>query len=635
MQARSLLLVLLAAVPSLRLSAQTISVVATRSLRPTAVLIPHVRYLVAVDSETGQIILRDVAIPPVVFGTIRIEGVQPAQREGPPPPFADTVRFEPDGRVVLLRADERDRPPISVQVVGARGAAGGRLVIAAPRWPINRVLLVTVAPADIYEMGWGSVGFAVRDHIRVDDRAGMAYLSDSSAGATTIAIGFGRGSTGHVQSQATDIVLRRDFGGEEGRERRQIGALTLAIEPARDDAGAAHAEVIFGVGESEGQAARAAQAAGAEENQPPRAANVRVRTPDDEVDGALHQALAASGWQLDWDLLGGERTITGTAMRPAVRAADAWRAAPVARARGDTAAVCGSYRVLRGGLPPSAPPHGEVALRLGARGRYLQLGATDSAGPGAEAGTVLLAYDCYRGARNAAWLRSEMPALAAASARAAGDAVDPSVPLMLRRLGEIDDELARLSGGRRESHGDSLRALATQLEGTRAYTTPAEAWRAAKAEAHRTVTQNFGRPALPTDPGGLSLAAAGTFVDAVVRGLFGIEEHLDRVDVMPNFEGVADDQTWELNGWMLAAGDTLDVSYRPADHAARVRIAGARGWRLVLRFPWLNQNACVTARRGQELERLILVMLSDGAGYVDVRATFDPAEIRVTAQQCA
>ncbi len=167
------------------------------------------------------------------------------------------------------------------------------------------------------------------------------------------------------------------------------------------------------------------------------------------------------------------------------------------------------------------------------------------------------------------------------------------------------------------------------------YTTPAEAWRSARSEAHRTLTQTFGRLALPSDPGGLSLTAAGTFVDAVARGLFGIEEHLDRVDVMPNFEGVADDQTWERDGWVLAAGDTLDVAYRPADHAARVRIAGVRGWRLALRFPWLTENSCVTARRGPVSERLSLVMYSDGAGYVDVRATFDPAEIRVTAQPCA
>ena len=626
-------LLLLFAFPA-ALSAQTISVVASRSLRPTAVLIPHVRYLLAVDSETGQLALRDLAIPPVVFGTVRVEGIQPGQRENTPHAFADTVRFEPDGRVILLRSDESDRPPISIEVVGSRSAAGGRLELSAPHWPLNRVLLVTVAPADIYEMGWGSVGFAVRDHIRVDDRAGMAYLTDSTAGATTVAIGFGRGATGRVQSQSTDIVLRRDFGGEEGRERRQIGALTLAIEPERTSDGDAHAQVIFGIGENEAAATRAAQAAGAEELVPPRAANLRVHTPDDDVDNALHQALAAAGWQLDWDLLGGARTIAGTAMRPVVRAVDAWRAAPVARERGDTAAVCGSYRLLRENLPASAPPHGDATLRLGARGRYLQLGATDSAGSGADAGMVLLAYDCYRGARNAAWLRAEMPALAAAAARAANDATDSNVPLMLRRMGEIEDELTRLSGGRRESRGDSLRALATQLEGTRSQATPAEAWRAARSEASRTVTQNFGRPASPGDPGGLSLTAAGAFVDAVAHGVFGIEEHLDRVDVMPNVEGVADNQTWELGGWILAAGDTLDLSYRPADRAARVRLAASRGWRLALRFPWLSENSCVTARRGPETERLGIVGFSDGVLYVDVRATFDPAEVRVTAQPC-
>ncbi|MFI5281007.1 MAG: hypothetical protein ACHQU1_10950, partial [Gemmatimonadales bacterium] len=115
---------------------------ATRSLRPTAVLVPHVRYVLAVDSETGQIALRDLAIPPVVFGTVRIEGIQPFQRETTPHAFADTVRFEPDGRVLLLRADDLDRDRRTAQLVGARGVGGGRLVISAPRWPINRVLLV-------------------------------------------------------------------------------------------------------------------------------------------------------------------------------------------------------------------------------------------------------------------------------------------------------------------------------------------------------------------------------------------------------------------------------------------------------------------------------------------------------------
>ena len=76
------------------------------------------------------------------------------------------------------------------------------------------------------------------------------------------------------------------------------------------------------------------------------------------------------------------------------------------------------------------------------------------------------------------------------------------------------------------------------------------------------------------------------------------------------------------------------MRYRPADHAAVLRLAASRGWRLALRFPWLNQNSCVTARRGPEVERPGLVMQLDGAGYVDVRPTYDPAEIRVTAQPC-
>jgi hypothetical protein len=627
------LFTVLSAGPPVHLSAQSIAVVANASFRPTAVLGPHVRYVAAVDSETGQLSVRGLAVPPVAFGTLRVEGVQPFARVGPPRSFDDTVRFEPDGRVVLLRADERGRPPIAVEVQGARGVPGGRITITASRWPLGRVLLVTITPADIYEMGWASVGFGVRDRIRVDDRLGMAYLQDSTTGRTTVAVGFGRGASGRIQGDLASVVLVRDFGGETGIERRQVGALVFAIDPAHDEEGNAHAELVFGVGDNEAEAAQAARAAGAETVTAPGAARLQLRTPSADVGLALRHVLAATAWQLDWDLVAGARTMPALAVRPAVRIVDAWRAAPVALHFGDGAAVCGSYRVLRAGTTPASGPHAEVALRLGPNGRYL--GAADSAVRGADAGIILLGYACYRASRNASWLAAEMPALVAASTRLSRDIADPLLPEALRRLAEIDDELVRVSAGQRPASGDSLRTFAAELEGTRSIVTPNEAWRTVTGEAGRALTRDYGRMAGAADPGGLSLTAAGSFVDAIGRGLFGIDEHLDRVDIMPRLEGLADDQTWEISGWLIGPGDTLALTYRPFDRAAVIRIAAARRWRLGLRFPWLTPTSCVTARRAGEIERMMLVMLNDGTGYVDVRATFDPAQIRVSADACS
>jgi hypothetical protein len=205
---------------------------------------------------------------------------------------------------------------------------------------------------------------------------------------------------------------------------------------------------------------------------------------------------------------------------------------------------------------------------------------------------------------------------------------------MLWRMAELEDELTGLSAGPRASKGDSLRALAAQLAGPRADTTPTDWWRSVRAEAHRILGQSFGRPALPGDPAGLSLPAAGAFVDAVARGLFGIDEHLDEVDVMPNLEGLADDQTWQLSGWLLAASDTLDVSYRPADQSAELRLAGARAWHLVVRFPWLAPVSCALVRRGGDSEGFNVLRQSDGSSAVDVHAAPVPARISVTPRPC-
>jgi hypothetical protein len=109
---------------------------------------------------------------------------------------------------------------------------------------------------------------------------------------------------------------------------------------------------------------------------------------------------------------------------------------------------------------------------------------------------------------------------------------------------------------------------------------------------------------------------------------------VDEVDVAPHLDGIADDFTWRLTGWRIA-GDSLDVTYRPADRAATLRLAAFHRTRFVLRFPWLSGASCVEIRRGgAPVERLLLVQLVDGSAYVDVRGGFAPAEIRISASAC-
>ena len=68
--------------PPLFAQAPNIAVVATRAFRPTAVLLPHFQFFVAVDSAGGGVVLKDVTINPVTFtGWVRVEGFQPGERE--------------------------------------------------------------------------------------------------------------------------------------------------------------------------------------------------------------------------------------------------------------------------------------------------------------------------------------------------------------------------------------------------------------------------------------------------------------------------------------------------------------------------------------------------------------------------
>ncbi len=624
-----LFLALAAAVLPACLSAQSITVVGNRSLRPTAVLGPHVRYLVAADTD-GAIVLSDLSVPPVTFtGTIRIDGIQPGARGPETASFPDTVRYENDGRVTLLLADAAGRPPITVEVVGARGAPAGRIMITAQRWPIGRVMLVTLSPADLYELSYRSAGLGVRDRIRLDDRAGFAYLTDTTAGPTTVAIGFGRGAQGRIQGEASSVLLTHDFGGVEGRERRPLGGLSMIIEPSLDDNRYARAEIIFGVGNSEAEAARAARAASDEAASTPRESALRWRTPSPDAAVLLKHIMAAAGWMLDWEVLDGQRTIPASAMRPVVSAENAWYGSVIAAQRGDSAAVCGSYRVLRGG---ASGPRAEVAPRLGSRGRYLF--TSMRAEPQADAALVLLAHACYGASRDSTMLRGDFPALAAAAGRAADGTPAELAADAVERLTELDDELSRISGGARASSGDSLRAVAARLP-QRPVPAPMALWRVLSAQAQQGLQREYGRLSDGGDRGGLSLRQAGEFVGAVVGDLFGVTEYLDRLEIAPQVGGIADDQVWQLDGWLLGSGDTLGVTYRPADRAAEVRLTAARRQRLVLRFSWLTPASCVTVRRGPDAEAPGLVAQADGSFYLDIRGAFDPATIRLAALPCA
>jgi hypothetical protein len=162
----------------------------------------------------------------------------------------------------------------------------------------------------------------------------------------------------------------------------------------------------------------------------------------------------------------------------------------------------------------------------------------------------------------------------------------------------------------------------------------AAAWRLLSVEADRILRVNYGRPGERGDNNGLFQFSAGAYLDLVARGLFGVDEHVNEVDVAPHVDGIADDFTWRLSGWRIA-GDSLAIAYRPADRSATLRLAAFHRTRLALRFPWLAATSCVELRRRTApVERLQLTLLSDGSGYVDVRGGSGPAELRVAASAC-
>ena len=623
---------LLGACPAL-LPAQNspIIVVANRNFRPTAVLLPHLRYVIATDSNDLRAVIRDVAVPPVAFaGEIRIEGIQPGARSFESRPFADTVRFETDGRVVMRLADHAERPPMTVEIFGSRTAAGGRIVITAPQLPAGRALLVSIAPADIYDLLSRNTGFGIRDRLRVDDRAGIAYLRDTTAGPATVAIGMGSGTSGRIQFEA-EFMVDRVIPGEDARQRRAVGALIMALEPTRDAAGIARAEVVFGLGNSELEAAQSARTAAGEAPANPPGSPLRVNTPLPEVNTLTRHLLTVGGLMMYWEALGVDRSIPASAAQPAVRAHEAWLGTALAQQRADTAAICGSYRIMRRAAG-DGPARVEYGPRLGPRGRYLA--TSDSTDPTADASLVLLAWACYSATRSSAFLRNEFGVLSAAAGRAAREGGTLAADA-LERLAELDDELVRDAGSAPTGGGDSLRAEAERVSPSVAPPPAATIWRVITTEALRGVNRDYGRIATSGEMGGLAMAAAGTFLDLLTGELFGVTPSLGRVEVSPNIDGIADDFTWQLDGLLLGGGDTLNLRYRPADRRAEVRVTASRRIRVALRFPWMTAESCVLARRGRDTERLATVALSDGAYYVDVRGAFEPAQLTIAAGACS
>ena len=754
-----------------------LTVVATPAFRPTAVLLPHLQYWVAVDTARGGVVLRDVTIAPVTFmGAVRIEGVRPFARAPETRAFADSVRFGGDGQVTLLVADSATGAPIAVQPVGARGASAGRLLITAARWPYGRVLTVTIDPADLYEHRWRAVGYGVRDRLRIDDRAGIAFLTDTTIRNTVVAIGMGHGTRGTIRSDASAIVVEHRFEQEIGQERRVVGALALALEGTRDAQGGARWEVVFALGTSEADAARALDAVGDAPVATPDRHGPRVTTPVAAVDVLLGHVLAAAGPMLAYDEVGGLRNTPAgayTFLAPFDR--DGWYGATTALQLGDADVVCSEYRLFKRYADPSGAQRHEIWNRLGPDGRYIW---TDDWGPrwmgDKDPYQLLKGYACYRATRDRAWLDAELPNLRrighyVLATDRDGDGLvegmsyatysemsplspqdepyateDPYVNALaayaLDRLAELEDESGRVyasaEGGAALDSARTWRDAAQRIRGAmgalwrpamqwfayhatpdgarswdhyhlqpvdalvfsgapdsamqeamvaqvlrpewwdgggrgffavpatdpwhdmqgywrgwgwhildfkaveavlRYARTPAQrraAWQRLSEEVERILRTNYGRPGERGDNNGLFQFSAGAYLDLIARGMFGVDEHLDAVEIAPHMDGIADETTWRLDGWRIT-GDSLAIAYRPADRAAAIGVGALHRTRLILRFPWLGSRSCVELRRGTApVERLGLVLLSDGSYYVDVRGGFEPAAVRVAADAC-
>ena len=752
--------------------APDITVVASRDFRPTAVLLPHFQFTVAVDSAGGGVVLRAVTINPVTFtGWVRIEGVDPGERAPEQPPFADSVRFSADGRVTLLVADSASGAPLAVTMVGDTAVPAGKLVITGTRWPLGRAVLVTIDPADLFEQRWRSVGYGVRDRITVDDVRHIAFLRDTTIAGTVIAIGPGRGTRAAIRTEGTSIVVRTEFGGETGRERRALGRLVFALEPARDPAGTMHAELVFGLGATEAEAVRAVARA-ASTAPPSRSAGPRAATPSAGVDVLLAHLLGAAGPMLRYDRIATFRNMpAGSYTFLAAFDRDGWYGTTTALQLDDPEVVCSEYALMKQYADSSGAQRHEIWNRLGPRGRYVW---TDDWGgkwlADKDPYQILKGYACFRSTRDTAWLAAELPNLrriarfllanrrsdglvagvsygtySEMSPLSTGDepyrTVDPYVNALaayaLDRLAELEDEgtwrlpaagladsavawrdaATRIRGAlpvlwrpamgwftyhaRADSAGSwdhyhlqpvdalvfgavadtairsamvrtllrpawwdarhagfyavpdddswfSLQGYWTgwgwhildfkALEATFRFGTVQErrvAWQRLDEEANRVIRVNYGRPGERGDNNGLFMFSAGSFLDLLARGLFGVDEHLDSLEIAPHLDGIADDSTWRLDGWRLG-GDMLAIAYRPADRSATIGLMAARHLRLVLRFPWLTPGAaCAEVRRGSSPpEQPDLTFRRDGSAYLDLRGFYEAARVTLSGRPC-
>jgi len=753
------ILLLSAAAP---LAGQAVTVVATRAFRPTAVLEPHAQYWLATDSADGALVFRDVTINPVTIGTIRVEGIEPMARQAEPRPAPDTVRFDPDGRVALTVSNGPGRPPLSLELTGSRVAPALRIAITARAWPLTRVMLVTIAPADITEHRWHSVGWGIADRVRVDDRTMTAYLSDSTTGPTTVAVQIGGGARGRIQGEAADEMVTHDVDGARTVERRHVAAVSFIVQPVRDVDGNAHADILVGLGTSEAEADQAAHVA-ADAMWPayPRPP-LRVATPSSDVSLLLAHLLGAARPMLDYDRIAGLRNMpAGSYTFLAAFDRDGWYGALTALQLGDPGVVCSEYQLFKRFAESSGAQRHEIWNRLSNRGRVLW---TDPWGGrwfgDKEPYQLLKGYACYRATRDAAWLTAELPNLRhitrfmLASDRdgdglleGASDATysemsplgdstyaaeDPYVNALsayaLDRVAEMEDAASTGAGDSLRAAGARIRAALPRLwrpdrqwfayhampDGTRSwdhdhlqpvdalvfggvtdsaiaramvehvlrpswwdatvrafttvppddswydagsywrgigwhildfkalqaaftYGTPAQravAWARLADETSRIIRVNYARPGERADNNGLFMFSAGAYLDLLGRGLFGVDERLDEVEIAPHVDGIADTQTWRLDGWILGR-DTLSIAYRPADRVLTFRVGAPRRTRVGLRLPWLTTDGCVTARRGPDApERLTAVFRTDGSAYVDLRGAFDAAEVRVSAAAC-
>jgi len=761
---------------ALRAQAPSITVVASPAFRPTAVLLPHLQFWVAVDSAAGGVVLKAVTINPVTLtGWVRVEGIEAGARAAEQRPFPDSVRFAPDGRVTLLVADSAIGAPLAVEPQGDTGTTGGKLVITAPRWPYGRAILVTIDPADLYEHRWRSVGYAVRDRLRVDDARRVVFLEDSTVAHTVVAIGPGRGTQGAITTETTSIVVTTDYRfGAVGRDRVPLGRVVLALDPEREADGSIRAEVAFALGSSEDDAADALARVVADGPAPHMALGPRVGTPTPDVETVLAHILGAARPMLHYDRIATFRNIpAGSYTFLAAFDRDGWYGATTALQLHDPEVVCDEYGLMKQYADPSGAQRHEIWNRLGPQGRYVW---TDDWGGqwmgDKDAYEILKGYACFRATRDTGWLAAELPNLRhiaryILSTDRNGDGLvegmssatysemsplsaddhpyrteDPYVNALsayaLDRLAELEDAAAgRASGpspGDRAAvwrqAADRIRAalprlwrprmgwftyharadsdaswdhyhlqavdalefggvadtaiIATMihrllgpawwdsagagfypvptddpwhdpegywtgrdwhildfkaLEATFRFGTAAErrvAWSRLGAEAARIIRVNYGRPGERGDNNGLFMFSAGSYLDLLARGLFGVDEHLGAVVIAPHVDGVADDYTWRLAGWRIS-GDSLSVAYRPADRAATLRLGAPRVTRLLLAFPWLVPwgASCAEITRGDgPVARLPLAFIAGGLAAVEVPGASAPATMTVSAGAC-